>query len=240
MSLLVNTTYRSEAQEIMDDLDYNGPILHDALDKLAKINHWLGGNKVIINGLIKALKNHPKNEAITIIDLGCGGGDMLREVSRFGKRNGYQFRLIGIDANHHAVDYANILSETYDNIEFKAIDIFSEAFNELEYDIVLTTLFLHHFKEREIVTFLKPVLDKAKLGIVVNDLHRHRMAYYLFKLLSTTIKNKTIAEDGLTSVLRGFKRQELEDISKQLSTNYQIQWKWAFRFRWILKKKIIN
>ena len=66
------------------------------------------------------------------------------------------------------------------------------------------------------------------------------MAYYLFKLLSTTIKNKTIAEDGLTSVLRGFKRQELEDISKQLSTNYQIQWKWAFRFRWILKKKIIN
>ena len=56
MSLLVNTTHRSEAQEIMDDLDYNGPILHDALDKLAKINHWLGGNKVIINGLNKSAK----------------------------------------------------------------------------------------------------------------------------------------------------------------------------------------
>ena len=80
---------------------------------------------------------------------------MLREVSRFGKRNGYQFHLIGIDANQHAVDYANILSETYDNIEFKAIDIFSETFNELKYDLVLTTLFLHHFKEREIVTFFK-------------------------------------------------------------------------------------
>lgn len=239
MSLLINTKYRSEEEEIMDDLEYNGPILHDALDKLAKINQWLGGNIVTIKGLKKVLKNHPKHEVVTIIDLGCGGGDILREVSRFGKRNSYQFQLIGIDANQHTVDYAKTLSVAYDNIEFKAIDIFSEEFKVLHYDLVLTTLFLHHFKNDELVSFLKPVLKKAKLGIVVNDLHRHKLAYYLFKLLCTTIKNKTIVEDGLTSVLRGFKRQELVDISKQLQSNYQIEWKWAFRFQWILKQKKI-
>jgi 2-polyprenyl-3-methyl-5-hydroxy-6-metoxy-1,4-benzoquinol methylase len=237
MSLLVSTKYRSEEEEIMDDLDYNGPILHDALDKLAKINQWLGGNKVTINGLKKVLKNHPKSQPITIIDLGCGGGDILRAISRFGTQNGYQFKLIGIDANEHTVNYANALSKDYKNIEFKAVDIFSEDFKKLKYDVVLTTLFLHHFKEDELVSFLKPVLEKAKLGIVVNDLHRHKLAYYLFKLLCTTIKNKTIVEDGLTSVLRGFKRQELEDISKQLKAKYQIQWKWAFRFQWILKRQ---
>jgi 2-polyprenyl-3-methyl-5-hydroxy-6-metoxy-1,4-benzoquinol methylase len=237
MSLLVNTTYRSEAEEIMDDLDYNGPILHDALDKLAKINQWLGGNKVTINGLAKVLKNHPKNQLIVIIDLGCGGGDMLREVSRFGKKYGYQFQLIGIDANQHTIAYAKMRSEGYDNIEYKTIDIFSEAFYTLKFDLVLTTLFFHHFKDNELVSFLKPVLKKAKLGVVVNDLHRHKLAYYLFKLLCMTIKNKTIVEDGLTSVLRGFKRQELVEISQQLDTNYQIQWKWAFRFQWILKQK---
>lgn len=239
MSLLVNTAYRSEAEEIMDDLDYNGPILHDALDKLAKINQWLGGNIVTVNGLKKTLKNHRKDEAITIIDLGCGGGDILREVSLFGKKNGYQFHLIGIDANQHTVDYANTLSEAYDNIEFKAIDIFSEEFKSLNYDLVLTTLFLHHFKNDELVSFLKPVLEKSKLGIVVNDLHRHKLAYYLFKLLCTTITNKTIIEDGLTSVLRGFKRKELKSISEKLEVNYHIQWKWAFRFQWILKQKNI-
>ena len=237
MSLLVNTKYRSEAEEIMDDLDYNGPILHDALDKLAKINQWLGGNIVTINGLKKALKNHNKSEAITIIDLGCGGGDILREISLFGKKNNYNFKLIGIDANPHTVNYANSLSQKYDNVSFEAIDIFSDQFNNLEYDLVLTTLFLHHFKEDQLVSFLKPVLQKAKLGIVVNDLHRHKLAYYLFKLLCTTIKNKTIVEDGLTSVLRGFKREELTTISKQINANYQIQWKWAFRFQWILKQK---
>lgn len=237
MSVLVNTKYRSEAEEIMDDLDYNGPILHDALDKLAKINQWLGGNIVTINGLKKALKNHNKSDAITIIDLGCGGGDILREISLFGIKNNYNFKLIGIDANPHTVNYANLLSQKYDNVSFEAIDIFSDQFNNLEYDLVLTTLFLHHFKEDQLVSFLKPVLQKAKLGIVVNDLHRHKLAYYLFKLLCTTIKNKTIVEDGLTSVLRGFKREELTTISKQINANYQIQWKWAFRFQWILKQQ---
>ena len=239
MSLMVNTKYRSDEEEIMDDLDYNGPILHDALDKLAKINQWLGGNKVTINGLKKALQNHPKGEPVTIIDLGCGGGDILRAISRFGNQNGYEFQLIGIDANQHTVNYASELSEAYNNIEFKTIDIFSETFNQLKYDVVLTTLFLHHFKEEELVTFMKPVLEKAKLGIVVNDLHRHKLAYYLFKLLCITIKNKTIVEDGLTSVLRGFKREELVQISQQLNASYQIRWKWAFRFQWLLKHKNI-
>ena len=173
MSVLVSTKYRSEEEEIMDDLDYNGPILHDALDKLAKINQWLGGNQVTINGLKKALNNHDKSKPITIIDLGCGGGDILREISRFGTQQGYQFKLIGIDANQHTVDYAESLSKDYKNVEFRAIDIFSKDFEDLDYDLVLTTLFLHHFKEDALVTFLKPVLEKAKLGIVVNDLHRH-------------------------------------------------------------------
>ncbi|WP_299333043.1 methyltransferase domain-containing protein [uncultured Psychroserpens sp.] len=239
MSLLVSTKYRSEDEEIMDDLDYSGPILHDALDKLAKINQWLGGNAVTINGLKKLLKDHPKTQTITILDLGCGGGDILREVARFGKEQGYQFLLIGIDANQHTINYARSLSEAYDNIEFKVMDIFSDTFKELNYDVVLATLFLHHFKEDQLLSFLKPVLKKSKLGIVINDLHRHKLAYYLFKLLCITISNKTIIEDGLTSVLKGFKRQELTYISQQLEANYQIRWKWAFRFQWILKPKSI-
>ncbi|MBO6605293.1 methyltransferase domain-containing protein [Psychroserpens sp.] len=235
MSILVSTKYRSDEQEIMDDLDYKGPILHDALDKLASINQWLGGNIVTRNGLKYVLKSHDKSIPVTIVDLGCGGGDILREISRYGIQNGYNFNLIGIDANKHTIAYAKESSNQYDNIQFKTMDIFSEEFNTLEYDVVLATLFLHHFKESELLSFIKPVLEKAKLGIVVNDLHRHKLAYYLFKLLSLTIRNQTIVQDGLTSVLRGFKRSELESISKQLNASYRIKWKWAFRFQWILK-----
>ncbi|WP_313791208.1 methyltransferase [Lacinutrix neustonica] len=109
MSVLVNTKYRSEQEEIMDNLDYKGHILHDALNKLAKINQWLGGNKVTLNGLKKVLKNQSKKEPITIVDLGCGGGDILREVSKYGKQKGYKLNLIGIDANPNTVNYAETI-----------------------------------------------------------------------------------------------------------------------------------
>jgi hypothetical protein len=43
-------------------------------------------------------------------------------------------------------------------------------------------------------------------------------------------------EDGLVSILRGFKKKELIAFSKQLQfKNYSIQWKWAFRYQWIIK-----
>jgi len=236
MNLLVNTKYRTEETEIMDDFSIKGDLLRDTLDKLASINKWLGGNKVTINGLKKLIKDHPKSQPLTIVDLGCGGGDILRDVAKLGKREGYIFNLIGIDANEDAILYAKELSKDYDNISFSHCDIFSEEFKTLKYDIILTTLFLHHFKEEELINFLSVVLKKTSLGIVVNDLHRHKLAYYLFKLLCVTIKNRMVIEDGLISVLRGFKRTELQYISKQLKGNYQIKWKWAFRYQWIIRK----
>ena len=236
MSFLVNTTYRSNAVELMDDFSVGGDLLRDTLDKLDNINKWLGGNQVTLNGIKKIIKGHPKDKPISILDLGCGSGDMLRRVAAFGIKKGYTFELIGIDANAEAIKYAKELSVNYKEISFLELDIFSDEFKKLEYDVVLTTLFLHHFKEDQLVGLLKPVLDKSRVGIVVNDLHRHSLAYYLFKLLGLVIKNDMVKQDGLTSILRGFKRSDLKDISKGLKVESHIRWKWAFRYQWIINK----
>lgn len=236
MDFFVSTKQRTDKEELMDDFSIGGDLLRDTLDKLENINRWLGGNKVTIKGLEQLLKNENKTKEITIVDLGCGHGDILRDVAKFGRKKGYKFKLIGIDANPTAIDYANELSKDYEELSFKIQDIFSDEFKNETYDVVLTTLFLHHFKESQLVDILENVLQKARIGIVVNDLHRHKLAYYLFMLLSIFISNKMIIEDGLTSVLRGFKRTELINISQKIKANLTIQWKWAFRFLWILKK----
>lgn len=235
MSILIDTKQRTNDAEIMDDFSINGDILYQTLDTLASINKWLGGNNVTITGLKKVLINHPKDHPITIIDLGCGGGDLLRRISKYGTKNGYTFKLVGIDANKDAMFHARNLSKNYHNISFIACDIFSEEFETLQYDLVLSTLFLHHFKEEQIIDILSKAKKKAKLGIIVNDLNRHPMAYYLFKLVCLTIKNRMIIDDGLTSILRGFKRKELESFSNKLQVKPQIKWKWAFRYQWIIQ-----
>ena len=240
MSFLVDTSHRSSEMEIMDDFTMEGVIFRDTLDKLEIINRFLGGNTVTIKGLKKLLKNQSKKKTITIVDLGCGHGDILRDVAKFGRKNNYSFKLIGIDANFAAIEYARELSKEYSELSFEMIDIFSEDFKKQSYDIVLCTLFLHHFKNEELISFLKTTIEKATIGVVVNDLHRHKLAYYLFKLIGFFIKNKMVRQDGLTSVLRAFKRKDLENISIQMKVQFSIQWKWAFRYLWVLKKDFFN
>lgn len=234
--MLVNTTHRSTKTELMDDFSINGELLRDTLDKLGNINKWLGGNRITINGIAQLLTNKPKDKVYTIVDLGCGHGELLRLVAYFGRKNNYQFRLIGIDANQDAIEYAKELSTAFPELNFEKLDIFSDQFEALQYDIVLNTLFLHHFRNEEILKLLEDLCKRATLGVVVNDLHRSKIAYGLFKLLGLTISNPMIVEDGLTSILRSFKRKDLVQFSQQLNLNSKIRWQWAFRWQWIIFK----
>lgn len=240
MSLFIDTTYRSTNREIMDDFTMKGELLRDTLDKLGTINKWLGGNRVTLGGLKHFLKSQTKEKTYTIIDLGCGHGDILRLVADYGRKNNYSFNLIGIDANQDTIDYANELSKDYPELSFRSEDVFSDRFNTLRYDIVLSTLFLHHFKEKEILSLLAILRKNATLGIVVNDLQRSTLAFGLFKLLGIVISNAMIVQDGLTSILRAFKREELYDISRTLNLKSQIRWKWAFRYQWLIQTETDN
>lgn len=234
MPLFIDTAYRSNETELMDDFSMKGDLLRDTLDKLGKINKWLGGNRVTLDGIQQLLKHQSKDKTYTILDLGCGHGDILRLVADYGRKHNYNFKLIGIDANQDAIDYAKELSINYPELSYKNEDVFSDAFQEMDYDITLTTLFLHHFKEQEILSLLSNLSKKSNLGIVVNDLQRSQVAYGLFKLLGIVISNHMIVQDGLTSILRAFKREDLEKMSKQLNLKSQIRWKWAFRYQWII------
>ncbi len=232
----IDTTYRSKEIEIMDDLDMSGETLVDSLDKLGSINKWLGGNQVTLSGLKLLLKDHPKDKEISIVDFGCGHGDMLRKVAKWARKKGFKLQLIGIDANQATIDYANDLSKDYPEIKYLKQDVLSDEFQDTKYDIALCTLFLHHFEDEVALNFIKKIFHNASIGLVVNDLHRHPMAYYLFKLLGLVISNKMVKADGLTSILRGFKRIDLERFAEKIEHKSIINWRWAFRYQWIIQK----
>lgn len=235
--MFVDTSQRSTAPEIMDDFLMEGEILRDALDKIASINQLLGGNKVTLQGVILLIAAQPKTNVIRITDIGCGNGDMLRTLADYAKKKKLNFELTGIDANNFTIAHASSLSADYPNINYQCADIFEELDKPKTTDIVLCTLTLHHFKDEEIVALLKSFQNNAKLGFVINDLQRSAIAYYLFKALCFVFRlNYMSREDGLVSILRGFKKEDLVSFSERLSfKNYLIRWKWAFRYQWIVK-----
>lgn len=235
---LVSTKRRIRDSEVMDDFELRGEDLAKTLRDLDKVNRWLGGNKITIHGIKKILSETNPTEPVKIVDVGCGNGTMLRQIAEYGRKKNIPFKLLGIDANPYAIEIAEELAGAYPEIEFETLNIFSTSFAEKKCDIVLCTLTLHHFEEAGIEQLLSTFLKSAKFGVVINDLQRSKAAYYLFQIFCAVfIRNDIAREDGLTSILRGFRKEDLEKFSRKIKVKTQkIHWKWAFRYQWILIK----
>lgn len=217
----------------MDDLTLSGNVVDQTLKELEIINKRLGGNQVTIDGLRRIAKG--QNRTIRIADLGCGGGDILKLVANWAQKSSVECELIGYDANPNIIEYARKNCSGYSNISFETKDIFSVEFKDEQFDIILCTLFTHHFDEATLEVMFRQFRQQAKLGVIINDLHRHWLAYYSIKLLTQLFsKSEMVKYDGPLSVRRAFKKAELKMIVKNAGiNNYTLRWMWAFRWQLI-------
>lgn len=234
--MAITFSKRSNAIEIMDDLSYHDEVIFQTLRELDFINQWLGGNAVTLEALKKVLVRCPRDKSLSIADLGCGSGEMLRLISKLGTSEKRGLELVGIDANEHIVNYARNHSVAFSNLSFDALNIFSEEFQRSKSDIVLATLFLHHFSDEELVSVFSFLKKQTRVAIIVNDIHRHPLAYYSIKWLTWFFsKSSMVKFDAPLSVLRAFTRKELLSIlEKSGIKNFELKWKWAFRWQLII------
>ncbi|MAZ29032.1 MAG: methyltransferase [Cytophagaceae bacterium] len=229
---------RSNEPELMDDHALPQDQLQAALNDISLVNKYLGGNRVTIKGLRYFFKKYPQN-SYTIVDMGCGDGEVLREIAQYCRNRKIKVQLIGIDLNPTSIAFAIRHSVAYPEIRFLRQDILQLSSRELQCDIVTSTLTMHHFDESQILGFLRHFIQLAKLGVVINDLHRNRLAAMLFQPLSRIFMKTHVARhDGLISIKRAFKKEELQQFALKLKlTSYQVRWRWAFRYLWIIDSR---
>ena len=222
---------RSADVEMMDDLNCSGAIIDQTLIELETINKLLGGNNVTISSLSRVPLE--STNAVTLADLGCGGGDMLKRIRRWSHRRNLNMRLIGIDANPNIIDFARRNTSRDDQIEYYTLDIFSEEFKKHTFDIVVGTLFFHHFSNEQLIRFFQQLRNQVKRAIIINDIHRHWFAYYSIRFLTRLLSKSTMVKfDAPLSVLRAFTKEDLQTILDSAGLrNYTIKWRWAFRWQ---------
>ncbi|MBX2845851.1 MAG: methyltransferase domain-containing protein [Saprospiraceae bacterium] len=232
-SMALDFSTRSAEPEIMDDFHMSGHLLRESIDQIAGVNTWLGGDQTTFAGIERFIQ---PNQTITIVDIGCAGGHLCRKIAKWASKKQLQVQIIGIDANEDAIQYAQEQSKTFNNIHYQCANVFDPNFDFPTADIAVCTLTLHHFSNEEIVQLMNLIQPKLRLGIVINDLHRSRLAYRLYQLVCFVFGlNKMLRHDGCISILSGFKRKELEAFSHQLKLkNHSIRWRWAFRYQWII------
>ncbi|SNZ00001.1 methyltransferase domain-containing protein [Flagellimonas pacifica] len=226
---------RSRALELMDDPNMEFALLKEAYKDINKCNRLLGGESITINAVWNLIKENPQ-KSYTILDMGCGDGTMLRKLSVFLGDKGILHTMMGIDLRDDVLRIARGESQAFENIEFQKTDIL-KADSSLSCDILINTLTMHHFGEERIDAFLHKFINLSKIGVVINDLHRSKLAYYLFQLFGFFfIKTHVAKYDGLVSISKGFKRRDLICLSKKIpNVTHRIQWKWAFRYVWVMK-----
>jgi len=223
---------RSREKEIMDDLDCSGPVLEQTLRELKTINRWLGGNEVTNRGLNEVVSRFPQ-AAYSLVDLGCGGGDMLAVMQGWAQQKGLSLELTGTDANANIIDLAKERQRHLPELRWQVANVFDPNFLEEQVDIATCTLFTHHFTDEELVQLFQGLKKKVRLAIVINDLHRHPLAYYSIKWLTGWFsKSPMVQHDAALSVLRSFKRNDWASILQQAGLpEYSIRWRWAFRWQ---------
>lgn len=240
--MLIDLTIRCREPELMDDPRIDFSTLGLVFRDINRINKVLNGNRITINAIRDLVRENPKT-SYTIMDMGCGDGNMLRDVALYFRKNKIKGQFIGIDLNSNALKMARELSAQFPEISFLKQNILELEPRELNCDILLCSLTMHHFRNQQIPVFLDKFTQLSHIAVVINDLHRSRPAYYLFKLLGGIFLRTEVARhDGLVSIKSGFSRTELEQFSRTMpQINHCIQWQWAFRYKWILRtNRLLN
>ena len=221
---------RSKEKEFLDNDWIDSQELYLNLKELDVINKQLGGYNVSLKGIAKILKT--KKSLKSILDIGFGGGDAIKQLALFAKKNDKAMFFYGVDLKQDCVKYAEgnlseinnktLICDNYKNISVALLK---------QIDVIHCSLFLHHLTNEEIIDLFKFAKSNQCI-ILANDLHRNWLAYYSIKFITALFsKSRLVKNDAPISVKRGFKKKELELLlSKAGFTNYSVNWCWAFRY----------
>ena len=186
-------------------------------------------------GFMRRVVRRTAGHTLSVLDVGCGDGDMLRRLHRWSRRTGHRLALTGLDASPLCIAAARAATPpgTFPGtpIEFVVADAFDPAVGT--YDVVLSSLFTHHLTDPQAVGFLRMMEAKARAGWFVNDLHRHVLAYQGFRALSRVAGwHPFVQHDGPISVARSFRRTDWDGLLRQagLADQASVRWHTPFRY----------
>ncbi len=212
---------RSHQLERLDTGDYTPDEYRDCLVKLGQVGERLGGDRA-------AMTAFDKFNPTSILDVGCGGGSFTEKLAaKFPSAD-----VLGIDLESEAIALAK--EKEGDNLHFQVQEKKELPYPDGAFDLVTATLVCHHMTDEELVLFLKEAARVARTAVILNDLHRSRLAWISYGAVAPLLfRNRLLTEDGLTSIRRSFKRVDWNNLLSRAGLNaWEVTWRWPFR--WIV------
>jgi ubiquinone/menaquinone biosynthesis C-methylase UbiE len=228
---------RSEKLERIDTGDYTPEEYERFLREIGFINRNLGDVRALKKSLFQEVEGKKLIE-FSVLDVGAGSGEFLREISKFAKATNRKAKLYGLELNE--ISAKSILRESKSFTEIEAIraDALKLPFADNSFDYAICSLFTHHFSDTGIVEILSEMARVSSRGIFVIDLYRHPLAYFSYKVFCRIFGiSPLVTQDGSLSVLRSFKPQELKTLGENARLQ-NVEVKRVFPFRLVLNSSV--
>jgi ubiquinone/menaquinone biosynthesis C-methylase UbiE len=227
---------RSYELEHLDKGDYTAQEYEGCIVELQRVNRYLGDASALRHSVLALIEQDGAQE-ISLLDVGAGSGELLRVAARWAVERGRSARLVGLEMN--ARSSRAILEESRDFSSVAAVrgNALLLPFADGAFDYVMCSLFTHHLRDEQVVAVLSEMARVARRRIFVIDLHRHRLAYYLYTTIGRLfLHNRLIREDGALSILRSFRPDELRSLAARTRLQ-DINVERRFPFRLVLSAR---
>ncbi len=198
----MSLSVRATAEELMDADDLDAAVYAAVVADLAKVNVVTLAARPTLAFLSRATR---RGGHYRLLDVGFGDGDMLRRIDRWGERHGRSFDLVGVDLNPRSERAAR--PHTPASIRLVTGDYADLAVEP--WDFVVSSLVAHHMSRDQLVAFLRFMHAEARMGWLVNDLHRHGFSYRAYPLLARLARwHPIVRHDGTLSIARSYRPRE--------------------------------
>ncbi|MCC3371716.1 methyltransferase domain-containing protein [Cohnella sp. REN36] len=223
---------RETAPELMDDRAAGGPELREALRHLRRLNRLFGASGPTLYGMERLWREAGKPARWTLLDVGAGSGDVNRRLLRWARRRGVELRIVLLDETAEACEEARRYFAREPSVEVRRGDLFALPAGTA--DVVTATQVLHHFDGGDTARAIEAMLRAARVGVVVNDIHRHWIAWLAVWLATRLIsRNRYIRHDGPLSVAKGFRGAEWQALGAlPTGAEWQLRYAWRPLFRY--------
>lgn len=237
-SVLGGLDQRRLEPEVMDDPALD-PVRHrHALDGLARLNAWSVSDRAIFRPVLKLSRE--LGRPIRLLDVACGGGDLITRLSRRARRAGIELRPTGCDVSHLALDVAADRTRRAGvEARFLRRDVIRDGLPE-GFDAVVCTLFLHHLEDAAAVGLLRAI-DRARPRMaIVQDLRRTRPGALLaFGASQALTRSPVVHNDALLSVGAAFTRPEVARLAQRAGLRYPHPARvWPLRWQLVWRSRV--
>lgn len=200
---MMSLARRSFAEEQMDAAELPPAVYDQVLRDLSRVNRWTLAARPTLEFLDRAVG---PRRTFSLLDVGFGSGDMLREIADWARRRGKEARLVGVDLNPKSVAVARALTPAELPIDYRTGDYTDQP---EPFDFVVSSLVAHHMTPGQLRAFLRHMERTARLGWFVNDLHRRYLPHRGYPLLARMLgAHRIVREDGTLSIARSFRADE--------------------------------